>query len=85
MTVDTLRSQLEQRLQALKSEHDSGQKMLADLVTRQTALRETLLRIGGAIQVLEEELSQPNDTLLEGAQHPVNTTMVEPNGRPVNG
>ena len=35
---------------------DAGQKALAELATRETALRQTLLRISGAIQVLEEEL-----------------------------
>lgn len=52
-----MRTQLEQRLQALKSEFDAGQKMLAELEARQVNLRETLLRISGAIQVLEEELA----------------------------
>jgi len=32
--------------------------MLADLETRQATLRETLLRIAGAVQVLEEELGR---------------------------
>ena len=55
-----MRTQLEQRLQALKSEFDAGQKMLAELEARQVNLRETLLRISGAIQVLEEELAVIN-------------------------
>lgn len=41
--------------------------MLAELQARQAALRDTLLRISGAIQVLEEQLGQdaapPADTL----------------------
>lgn len=53
-----MEQQLQQRLQSLKAEFESGQKMLADLEIKQTNLRETLLRISGAIQVLEELLAQ---------------------------
>ena len=53
-----MKEQLEQRLEALKAEYEAGQKMLADLEARQATLRETLLRIAGAIQVLEEELGR---------------------------
>ena len=55
-----LRGRLEERLSALKSEYESGQKVLADLQVKQSSLHETLLRISGAIQVLEEELAQQN-------------------------
>ena len=53
-----MREQLTQRLAELKAEYESGQKMLAELEAKQANLRETLLRISGAIQVLEEELAQ---------------------------
>ncbi len=53
-----MKQQLEQRLQSLKAEFESGQKMLAELKAKQTNLRETLLRISGAIQVLEELLAE---------------------------
>ncbi|NEO62043.1 MAG: hypothetical protein F6J98_17015, partial [Moorea sp. SIO4G2] len=46
----------------LKSEYEAGQKMLAELEAKQANLRETLLRISGAIQVLEETLGQSTDT-----------------------
>lgn len=49
---------LEKRLRGLKAEFDSGQKVLAELEARQANIRNTLLRISGAIQVLEELLSQ---------------------------
>lgn len=49
-----MQEKLQQRLQSLKTEYDAGQKMMADLETRQANLRDTLLRISGAIQVLEE-------------------------------
>lgn len=58
MTTDNLVWRLEQRLEVLKTERESGEKMLADLSSRQMTLRDTMLRISGAIQVLEEELAQ---------------------------
>lgn len=48
---------LQQRLNELKAEHDNGQRLLADLDARRESLRTTLLRIGGAIQVLQEILA----------------------------
>ena len=53
-----MKHQLEQRLKELKAEFESGQKMLAELEVKQANLRESLLRISGAIQVLEEELAK---------------------------
>ena len=53
-----MKNQLEQRLKELRSEFESGQKALADLEAKQMNLRNTLLRISGAIQVLEEELAK---------------------------
>ena len=53
-----MRSQLERRLQELKAEFESGEKMLADIETQQANLKKTLLRISGAIQVLEEVLAE---------------------------
>jgi hypothetical protein len=53
-----MREKMEQRQKELKAEFESGQKMLVDLEARQTSIRETLLRISGAIQVLEETLAQ---------------------------
>ncbi len=53
-----MREQLEQRLNQLKAEFEAGQKMLAELEVKQASIRETMLRISGAIQVLEEELAK---------------------------
>lgn len=58
-----MKTQLEQRLQSLKAEFESGQKMLADLEAKQANLRDTLLRISGAIQVLEEVLNEPSEVI----------------------
>ena len=48
---------LEHRLTALKTEAEAGQKMLANLDAQRADLQQTLLRISGAIQVLEELLA----------------------------
>ncbi len=53
-----MREQLEQRLSQLKTEFEAGQKMLADLEAKKAELQTTMLRISGAIQVIEEMLAQ---------------------------
>lgn len=53
-----MKEQLRHRIQSLKAEFEAGQKMLSDLESQQVKVRETLLRISGAIQVLEEELAK---------------------------
>ncbi len=52
-----MRVQIEERLKELKSEFEEGQQMLDELEAKQISLRNTLLRISGAMQVLEELLS----------------------------
>jgi uncharacterized coiled-coil protein SlyX len=52
-----MREQLEQRITELEAEQEKGQHMLSDLDARRAELQQTLLRISGAIQVLEEVLS----------------------------
>jgi predicted nuclease with TOPRIM domain len=49
-----MKEAIEQRLSELKKEFESGQKMMAELESKKAALREQLLRISGAIRVLEE-------------------------------
>lgn len=53
-----MKQQLEKRLAELKSEFEAGQKMLADLEKKRSDLEATMLRISGAIQVIEEMLAQ---------------------------
>ena len=52
-----MREQIEERLAELRSEFETGQKMLAELDQKRTSLEQTLLRISGAVQVLEEMLA----------------------------
>lgn len=53
-----MKEQLEKRVAELKAEFASGQKIMADLEAKQANLRDTLLRISGAIQILEEEIGK---------------------------
>jgi predicted nuclease with TOPRIM domain len=69
-----MKEQLTARLEKLKGEFESGQKMLADLEAKQANLQQTLLRISGAIQVLEELLvqeSQPEVEVNESTPRPL--------------
>ena len=53
-----MREQLEARLQELRSEFEIGQNAITEIEMQEAKLRRTLLRISGAIQVLEELLKQ---------------------------
>ena len=64
-----MKEQLQQRLLSLKTEYETGQKMLTDLEIKQSNLRDTLLRISGAIQILEETLN-PETPNLENSELP---------------
>jgi len=68
-----MKQQLEQRLNELKDQFESGQKMMADLESKQASLRDTILRISGAIQVLEELIASESgigDTPEKAGQNP---------------
>ncbi len=62
-TVNDLAAWLERRMEELRRELAAGEAQLLDLDRRRTGIRETLLRISGAIQVLEEfaALTNPGD------------------------
>lgn len=49
-----MKEKIEARLAELREEFETGQRMLAELEEKRERLRESLLRIAGAIQVLEE-------------------------------
>ena len=57
-----MKEKLEKRLAELKAEFESGKKVMAEYDAKQADLRDTLLRISGAIQILEEEISKENET-----------------------
>lgn len=73
-----VREQLSERLEGLRAELKSGQQMEADLQDRLAQLRATLLRISGAIQVLEELLGE-DDSPDTGNSTATNS---EPTGAP---
>ncbi len=59
-----MQNQLEQRLKELSAEFENGKKTLAELDDKRINVQKTMLRISGAIQVLEEEIKksmQDND------------------------
>jgi uncharacterized coiled-coil protein SlyX len=55
-----MQERIEQRLEELKSEFEKGQQTLEGLEAQAADVRQTLLRISGAIQVLEEMLESPD-------------------------
>jgi predicted nuclease with TOPRIM domain len=63
-----MQQQIQSRIAVLKSEFETGQAKLRELEMQQSRIRETLLRISGAIQVLEEML-ESNKTAEEPAAH----------------
>jgi predicted nuclease with TOPRIM domain len=52
-----MKDQLERRLEVLKREFEAGQEKLRAVARQESALREAMLRISGAMQVLEELLA----------------------------
>ncbi len=69
---------MQTRLEALKKEFETGQAELEKVERQRTYLRETVLRIGGAIQVLEEllvegQLVEQNGTAGPGETQPTVT------------
>lgn len=58
-----MKEQLEMRIKELKAELESGQKMLEELDIKRANLANTLLRISGAIQALEELMPKEEETI----------------------
>jgi hypothetical protein len=54
----TIQEQIQARLGELKRELETGQAELQKVETQRTYLHETVLRISGAVQVLEELLGE---------------------------
>lgn len=61
-----MREHITQRLVELQAEHAKGEQVLADMQQQQAQLEQTLLRISGAIQVLDELLTQPPAGEMDG-------------------
>lgn len=64
--------QIARRLTELRTEFESGQRLLAEMAQREASLRQSMLRISGAILVLEElagngERPEAPDPVLAGA------------------
>ena len=70
---------LRERLDQLRAELELGRKAQADLEARREELTRTMLRIGGAIQVLQELLAASP----EGAAEPIDHGATESAAAPV--
>jgi prefoldin subunit 5 len=71
-----MQEQIEVRLADLKEQLQKGQTQLQELQGQEAYLRETMLRISGAIQVLEELLA--GDKAKKGEQEPSSSSMHVP-------
>lgn len=58
--MNDIREEAEMKLAELRNEFRAGEAMISDLDQRRAGLQETMLRISGAIQALEELLGRPN-------------------------
>ncbi len=57
-----MKEQIEARINELKLEFEEGNKMLEELDMKRAGLEQTILRISGAIQALEELMPKENET-----------------------
>jgi hypothetical protein len=64
-----MREQIQARLEELRKELEAGQAELQKVEMQRTFLHETVLRIGGAVQVLEELLAQQPQGQQNGPDH----------------
>ena len=67
--MESTEARLESRLKDLREQFAAGQNVLAEMNKKHDELRATLLRISGAIQVLEELLGGKPSTACELAPH----------------
>ena len=63
-----MRAEIEKRISELETEFAEGKRMLADLEAKQADLQQTLLRISGALQVLNELLAAENASDHDGVE-----------------
>jgi predicted nuclease with TOPRIM domain len=75
-----MKNKCEERLKTLRSEYETGQKMLSELDAKRQKLAETMARIEGAMQILqeliaEEEQAHPNSN---GAAQKADARLTQP-------
>ena len=58
-------TQLKERLETLKQELQQGQQRITEVHQQEQELEATLLRISGAIQVLQEEIEKSENPQIE--------------------
>jgi uncharacterized coiled-coil protein SlyX len=77
-----MEDRMQERLAELRRELAQGEQLLAELSTREVELRTSMLRIAGAIQVLDELLAADGSP---GADAPpeATTTSTDPREAPV--
>jgi predicted nuclease with TOPRIM domain len=65
-----MKEQIQSRLEELKREYETGQARLRELESETAYVRETMLRISGAIQVIQEllEKHEQQDEAVEPVQ-----------------
>lgn len=68
--MPTIRDQIQARLEILKKELETGQAELQKVEMQRTYLHETVLRISGAVQVLEELLADGQSVERPDGTHP---------------
>ena len=73
-----MQAQLQGRVKILRKEFETGQTRLRELEAQQVMLRETLLRISGAIQVLEELLGGNGAGVQQDIQTPERDIVAAP-------
>lgn len=61
-----LKNKCEERLKTLRSEYEAGQKMLSELDQKRQKLAETVTRIEGAMQILQELIAEEEQAQSNG-------------------
>lgn len=69
---------IKRRLCSLRNEFAAGEQMLQELHTKEVSVQSTLLRISGAIQVLEELITADGAALQQKEQKPPSTERTTP-------
>jgi hypothetical protein len=71
-----MREQIQTRLEVLRKEFETGQAELDKAQKQAAYLRETVLRISGAVQVLEELLAEEHSVEQRNGTDPANQESV---------